>query len=308
MRKVSIIMSCFNEKEEWIRSSIESIINQTYRNLEIIIILDNPKNFSIEKIIMEYVNKDCRIKFIKNTNNLGLIKSLNKGLELASGNYIARMDADDISKLDRIDKQVKYLNKNKKVDFLATGIEKIDENDNIIKKEFSPKIRTEIFQFIGYFFPHPTWMFKRKILNKLKRYNDIDCAEDLDFSTRALLNGFKLEVLNECLLEYRVRDNGISKSNELKQKITAITIRSEYLKSRLMRTEYDPQKKLRRIINDKFEYEVHKYNKSKYILHKNNKSFYGIFLASLNSKYFIKVNINRIMNSIFYQVIKIFMG
>ena len=82
---VSVILSAYNEEERWFREAVESIINQSYENFELILILDNPNNTLLEGIINEYVNKDNRIIYIKNEKNLGLVKSLNKGLEYASG-------------------------------------------------------------------------------------------------------------------------------------------------------------------------------------------------------------------------------
>ena len=82
---VSVILSAYNEEERWFREAVESIINQSYENFELILILDNPNNTLLEGIINEYVNKDNRIIYIKNEKNLGLVKSLNKGLEYARG-------------------------------------------------------------------------------------------------------------------------------------------------------------------------------------------------------------------------------
>ena len=80
---VSVILSAYNEEERWFREAVESIINQSYENFELILILDNPNNTLLEGIISEYVNKDNRIVYIKNEKNLGLVKSLNRGLELS---------------------------------------------------------------------------------------------------------------------------------------------------------------------------------------------------------------------------------
>ena len=103
---VSVILSAYNEEERWFREAVESIINQSYENFELILILDNPNNTLLEGIINEYVNKDNRIIYIKNEKNLGLVKSLNKGLSYCRGEYIARMDADDISLPERIEEEL----------------------------------------------------------------------------------------------------------------------------------------------------------------------------------------------------------
>ena len=88
---VSVIMCVYNEQEIWLREAIESILSQTYNNIEFIIILDNPHNYELKEIINEYSMKDSRIKLIVNEKNIGLIKSLNKGLGISKGKYIARL-------------------------------------------------------------------------------------------------------------------------------------------------------------------------------------------------------------------------
>ena len=106
---VSVLMSTYNESELELRLAIESILNQTYRNIEFIIVSDNPQNTMLQNIINEYQKKDRRIKVILNNENLGLPRSLNKGIEQARGKYIARMDADDISLPNRIEEEMDFM-------------------------------------------------------------------------------------------------------------------------------------------------------------------------------------------------------
>ncbi len=109
---ISVIMSTYNEENMLIRQAVESILNQTYSEFEFIIVLDNPKNIEIANLIQEYASRDKRIVILKNEKNLGLVKSLNKALEISKGEYIMRMDADDISEKDRIEKEYKFLKEN----------------------------------------------------------------------------------------------------------------------------------------------------------------------------------------------------
>ena len=131
MVETSVIMATYKESIECLKQSIESIINQTYNDFEFIIILDNPDNKEHIAFINDYVCKDERIKFYINDKNMGLTNTLNRGLELAEGKYICRMDADDISELYRMEHQKKYLEEN---DFdLIGGISQmIDEDGNTI--------------------------------------------------------------------------------------------------------------------------------------------------------------------------------
>ena len=123
-------MSVYNEKEIWLREAIESILNQTHRNIEFIITVDNPSNEMLYKHILSY--NDSRIKIIRNDTNKGLIYSLNNALKTASGEYIARMDADDISDIYRLEKQLLEIKK-EKLDMITSNIVRIDDDGNEIK-------------------------------------------------------------------------------------------------------------------------------------------------------------------------------
>ena len=115
MPKISVLMSVYNEPIDWMRQAIESILNQTYKDFEFIIVNDNPEREENQFVLNEYRNKDSRIIILCNEHNIGLTKSLNKGLTVANGEYIARMDADDIALPKRFEKQALYLAKNKNV-------------------------------------------------------------------------------------------------------------------------------------------------------------------------------------------------
>ena len=102
----SVLMSTYNETTKELDESINSILQQTYSNFEFLIINDNPNNYELEKTLKSY--KDSRIKIIHNEENLGLVKSLNNGLKYCNGQYVARMDADDISCPSRIQDEKQY--------------------------------------------------------------------------------------------------------------------------------------------------------------------------------------------------------
>ena len=110
MMEISVIMATYKEKIELLKVAIESILKQTYNNFEFIIILDNPENIEHIRCIENYQKNDDRIRFYINEKNMGLTKTLNKALSLSKGKYICRMDADDVSMPDRIEKQLHYLN------------------------------------------------------------------------------------------------------------------------------------------------------------------------------------------------------
>ena len=217
---VSVIMSVYNEKEKWLMEAIESILKQSYKNLEFIIILDNPDNKKLNDIIRFYCKKDARVRYFKNEKNMGLVKSLNIALSYAKGDFIARMDADDISMTDRIEKQMDYLNNHPDIDFMGARCINIDENgtelyrDAIIPEDM--KLIKSCLVNVD-FVNHPTWFFRKKCSDKNKGYREITCAEDYDFLLRLITNGFKLANSNEFLVRYRIRSSGISQSNSLQQ-------------------------------------------------------------------------------------------
>ncbi|MBU3159396.1 glycosyltransferase [Clostridium frigoris] len=217
---VSVIMSVYNEEEKWLMQSIESILNQSYRSLEFIIILDNPDNKKLENIIKFYNKKDSRIRFFKNEKNIGLVRSLNKALTYVNGDFIARMDADDISIKSRIDKQMEYMGSHPDVDFMGARCINIDEEGTeLYRDEIMPEdmklIRSCLLNVD--FINHPTWFFRKGCIDKNEGYREITCAEDYDFLLRLITNGFILGNTNEFLVRYRVRQSGISKSNSLQQ-------------------------------------------------------------------------------------------
>ena len=105
MSLISVILSTYNEPCDMIVKSIDSILNQTYRTFELILINDNPAREELDILLNKYEKSDSRIIYNKNTENEGLVYCLNKAVGLATGDYIARMDADDISRPDRLELQ-----------------------------------------------------------------------------------------------------------------------------------------------------------------------------------------------------------
>lgn len=251
--KISVIMSVYNEKERELKAAIDSILGQTYQNLEFIIILDNPLNKKLQMVIEAYEQKDSRIRFFINKQNMGLVCSLNKGLTYVTGSIIARMDADDISFKTRLADQLEYLKKNK-ADFVFAGIEYIDEDDKILFPEKmrgnTPESCKKTLKYMNCSF-HPTWLFKKDILEKLRQYNPVEYAEDYDFICRAVQEGYCVCGQNKVLLQYRIRNTGISMQNKTKQDIMAACIRKE-----AGRNQYSTEKVLqeykRRLRDEKY--------------------------------------------------------
>lgn len=211
--KISVIMSVYNgmtlgpqiksrtASSAYLKEAVKSILSQTYKNFEFIIVDD----VSTDKT-WEYLRslKDKRIKLIKNKKNLGLARSLNVALQQAQGDYIARMDADDVSLPNRFEKQVNFMLKNPSVGLCGTWAKLIDERNKVIgevKKPLDDKNIKRMNMWITGII-HPTWLGRKLIFNKLKGYDTrYDLAEDLDFLIRA--KKFTMANISEVLLLWR---------------------------------------------------------------------------------------------------------
>ena len=215
---ISVIMSTYNETIEELNQSINSILTQSHKDLEFIIVNDNPSNL----ILSEYLESltDSRVKVYKNDKNMGLVDSLNIALKYANGNYVARMDADDISLPYRLEHQLNYLLSNN-FDMVGSYLQLIDENGCILKEVMKfPSSEKKIRKCIswGSCLPHPSWLLKKSVYDKLGGYREVPSCEDYDFILRALVcKDFRLGNIPEVCLKYRVRNKGISKSNKYTQ-------------------------------------------------------------------------------------------
>lgn len=201
--KVTVLMAVYNG-EFYLRESIDSILNQTFKDFEFLIIDDCSTDLSRD-VIRPYC--DPRIRFIVNSKNLGLIKTLNYGLELARGEYIARQDQDDISHPTRLEKQVAYLNSNPDVVLLGTRVNSIDQDGRRSEPFGCATVSSEhAIRWQSMFdnpFVHPSVMMRSDIVHNVGGYDEhfAEC-EDFDLFSR-LLNNSKATNLKEALLDYR---------------------------------------------------------------------------------------------------------
>ncbi|MFP6790495.1 MAG: glycosyltransferase [Thalassolituus sp.] len=220
--KISVLMSVFSEPKEWLVESIESILNQTYKNIELVVVLDNPANEMAKELILDYARMDSRLVLSVNEKNLGLSKSLNYAFSVSSGDIIARMDADDVSVDSRIAEQLDFIVKNK-CDFIASNIEFFGGGQGCL---FSKKEADNLNEVIRYrdIMPHPTWMMKRSVFQCLGGYRDIGPAQDYEFICRAVKSKVKIAVLNKVHLYYRLSSTNISTQKRIYQLYNYILI------------------------------------------------------------------------------------
>jgi len=213
--KISVITSVFN-CEKYLAASMESVLGQTLGDFEYIIVDDGSTDDS-SNVLDELKKKDARINIIKNESNLGLTKSLNIALREASGDLIARQDADDISLPTRFEKQVRYLEDNPGTYLIGSGISLIDLGGSVIKKSNTVsglekvKKTLETRNCIN----HPTIMFRREPVHYYRE--KFIYAQDYDFYLMALTSGLILDNIPEHIVLRRVVGTSIGESKTVQQ-------------------------------------------------------------------------------------------
>ncbi len=237
--KVSVIMAVYNS-EKSIHTAIESILNQTYKDFEFIIVDDGSSDNSYE-IIKKYANNDTRIRLIKNDNNIGLTKSLNKAIKQAKGQIIARQDDDDISLPDRLSLQVKFLEKNPDYSFCGcNGI--IKQNKEELQEYFDfNEIRKNLI--INNCFAHPSIAIRKSVFGKFGYYDE------------NYLYGQDYEMWCRLVYKYQL------KSENLKEKLIIMNIPIERIIRVKKKRKYLIQKK--NLIKTKLKYLRYSENKIK---------------------------------------------
>jgi len=221
---VSIVMAAYNE-EKYISEAIKSILNQTYTNFEFIIINDGSTD-QTESIILSY--QDKRIKYLKNEKNLKLIESLNKGLSVANGKYIARMDADDISSSIRLERQIAFMELNPDIGISGSQLNVFGDATGQMK---FPLTHEDICLrlFMTSCFGNNVVIFRKKIFEKHKLYFPKGYLHTEDFKCwTTWVKYAKAANLDESLVNYRAHQNSVSVQNRQIQRETSKRIRLEY--------------------------------------------------------------------------------
>jgi len=226
---ISVLMPVYNV-DSHLEEAIDSILNQSYSDFEFLIINDGSTDRS-EEIILSY--KDERIRYIRNEVNLGIVKTLNKGLDLATQKYIARMDADDVSLPHRFEKQVEFMEANPNVVASGSNITKFYDDINNLKDTSNVKSDNSDLQIQSLFFTafwHPTMIIRAKLLkdNKLKYTSDYKHAEDkalwIDISKHGTMANLK-----EPLVYYRVHSDQVSTKFSSEQRDRSMSLTRDAL-------------------------------------------------------------------------------
>ena len=223
--RISVLMPAYNS-EKYIAAAIESILNQTFTDFEFIIINDGSTD-DTAKIVDEYAKRDNRIKFVNNSKNKGLIGVLNEGLNLARGEYIARMDSDDISLPTRFERQIAYMELHPKCGVLGTWFQMFGNATNIVRHPKRINLLNLLRdQHVG----HPTVMIRKSVIDKYGfRYDpDYKHAEDFELWSRMVMIT-EIHNLPEILLRYRWADTNISVVHSQTQQDVAKRVKQNIL-------------------------------------------------------------------------------
>ena len=221
-------MPVYNSSK-YLNDSIESILNQTYKSFEFIIIDDQSTDESL-RIIHSYSLIDNRIVPLKNLGRKGCYAARNLGIRRAKGKYIAVMDSDDISKPDRFYKQIQFLEKNPHISICGTWMEFLGSKKGIYKTLLKHEQINDVL-FFNSSMAHATCMMKREIFSKLKLFynEDLPFSQDYDFFCESLRTQIA-ENIPEPLYFYRSHPAQISTSKSFAQKKMANTVREKNLK------------------------------------------------------------------------------
>ena len=216
--------------EKYLASAINSILKQTFTDFEFIIINDGSSDKTLD-IILSY--RDPRIVLV-NQNNQGVTRSLNNGLKIAKGEYIARMDADDISEPERFAMQINFLDNNPLTALCGTRAIAIDKDDKIIKNFDYPPLTDKAikrYYLLHNPFIHSSVIFRKSITDICGRYDEtIPRAQDYEYWGR-IISKFPVANLSQHLLKYRVLAEGVTKSKNLSMRLIGLKIRFKYLLS-----------------------------------------------------------------------------
>ncbi len=217
MPKVSVII-CSHNREKLLPRAIDSVLNQSFKDFELIII-DDASSDATQQLVKDYIQKDDRIRYFKNDHNLGISKSRNRGCSLARANYIAMLDSDDWwLKQDKLLKQVKLLDSKPMIGLVGTGIVLYDEKDNFIKEDIfeseDKKIRRKILSKNQ--FAQSSVVFRKEAYLNAGSYNEeMIVCDDLALWLEIGLR-YKLANLPEALTAYLVNPEGISKLEKIR--------------------------------------------------------------------------------------------
>ncbi len=230
--KVAIIMSVYrSDSLEYLKSSVASILSQTYKNMTFYIYIDGIVSDDINNYLSLLESKTGSVRLITSNSNKGLAHALNQLiniiLEDGSFDYIARMDSDDLSRPDRLRKQVEFFSRNIGIDVCGTSCREFGASFALEEKHL-PKLPEQLLDYSITHCPfiHPSVMFRISVFNSGVRYpTDTSFTEDMALWFILLNKGFRFANLNDILLDYRLNENTLDRRRGLSKAISEFSIR-----------------------------------------------------------------------------------
>jgi glycosyltransferase involved in cell wall biosynthesis len=207
-RLLSVVLPVYNAGE-FLRPAVQSILDQTYADFEFIII-DNCSTDGSFEILGEYAAQDDRIRLYRNEQNLGFVYSLNRGNRLATSEYVARMDADDVSMPDRLEKQMCFLIDNPDIDVVTCWNGQFDTDPADVRFVIkSPATHEELSRVARFKDPisHPACIYRRSAVLAVGGYPELGTLEDWLLWARMMQNGSRFACLQEVLYKFRRDEN-----------------------------------------------------------------------------------------------------
>ena len=234
--KYSVLMSVYcKEKPEWLDYSIESMMKQTVMCDEFLLVEDGPLTDELEKVIEKYKTRYPDIfNIVKIEKNGGLGPALKLGVEKCRNEFIARMDSDDYSVPDRIEKQFKVFENNPDIDLVGSNVEEFEEEiSNITCHVILPENQKEIYKFSKKRCPfrHPSLLYKKSAVLKADNYRDFYLCEDYDLYIRLLKTGCKCYNIQEPLVYMRIGKDFYKRRGGIKYMKTILKFKNEQLRT-----------------------------------------------------------------------------
>ena len=230
MYELSVVMATYKENPVFLKTCIDSVLNQTFRDFEFLMTIE-PDETNMD--FLDGVAKtDSRIKILENTSRLGVAGSRNRAILESSGKYIALIDGDDYCAPDRFEKQLSFLEDNPDVSVVGSNMYLIDENDNIIGERKYPELHEDIKRrfLLTMAVANPSVILRRRDIAEVGLFEDkFYKAEDFELWLRFLANNKRMYNLQENLVYYRIQDNSNRKRGILHFKNVYIS-RKKYSK------------------------------------------------------------------------------
>ena len=257
--EISVIMSVYNG-ESYLEEAIESVMGQTFRDWELVIINDCSTD-STGEILAGFASRDARVRVYTNEVNLKLPSSLNKAVSLCKGKYIARMDADDICLPDRLEKQYKFMEKHRNTALSSCRFMTVKNGvyasggaggrcDNNALRAMLLAANPIL---------HPGVIARAEVMRSFNYDKTLTCTEDLELWTRMATENQKMQILPECLLIYRLHDKQITATTLERQHTEVLKVQKKYYSALIGKMDEEMQKFYINGIYFKEDADIHKF-------------------------------------------------